>query len=146
MMTRSRDFFTSEQQAQLISAIQEAEKNTSGEIRLHIDTTCDSDVVQRTLEVFDQLKMGETQLKNGVLFYLAIETRDFTIIGDKGIHDLVPENFWDEVKDLVLEHFKQGDFVGGLSEGIKLCGVKLKAHFPYQQDDVNELSDEISFG
>lgn len=144
-MKSSRDFFTSQQQQAIVAAIRTAEKNTSGEIRLHIDLTC-SDVFKRSLQVFDELHMNETELKNGVLFYLAVETKDFAIIGDKGIHDLVPDNFWDEVKDLVITHFKQGDFVGGLSEGIKLCGIKLKEHFPYQKDDINELSDEISFG
>lgn len=145
-MENIRSFFTTEQQRQLISAIREAETETSGEIRLHLDAACDKNVFERALEVFNNLNMHRTKLQNGVLFYLAIDTRDFVIIGDKGISDLVPENFWDEVKDLVISSFKQGHFTEGLTEGIKRCGLKLKNFFPYQSDDINELTDEISFG
>lgn len=145
-MGNVRDFFTAGQQQLLINAIREAEIETSGEIRLHMDTSCDKDVFERALEIFNTLNMDQTKLQNGVLFYLAIETKDFVIIGDKGINDLVPSNFWDEVKDLVIFNFRQGKFVEGLTEGIKQCGLKLKAFFPYQSDDINELIDEISFG
>jgi len=145
-MGNVRNFFTAGQQQLLIDAIREAEAETSGEIRLHLDASCDKNVFERALEVFNKLNMHQTKLQNGVLFYLAIDTRDFVIIGDKGINDLVPENFWDEVKDLVVSSFKQGYFTEGLAEGIKRCGLKLKAFFPYQSDDINELTDEISFG
>lgn len=145
-MGNVRNFFTTGQQQLLIDAIREAEAETSGEIRLHLDASCDKNVFERALEVFNKLNMHQTKLQNGVLFYLAIDTRDFVIIGDKGINDLVPENFWDEVKDLVISSFKQGNFIEGLTEGIKCCGSKLKTFFPYQSDDINELVDEISFG
>lgn len=145
-MGNVRNFFTTGQQQLLFDAIREAEAETSGEIRLHLDASCDKNVFERALEVFNKLNMHQTKLQNGVLFYLAIDTRDFVIIGDKGINDLVPENFWDEVKDLVISSFKQGHFTEGLAEGIKRCGLKLKDFFPYQSDDINELTDEISFG
>lgn len=145
-MMKARDFFTEQQQKEIVAAIQEAERNTSGEIRLHVDYSGHKDVPKRVLQVFEELEMHQTTLKNGVLFYIAIKSHDFVIIGDKGIYDLVPENFWDEIKNTTITHFQQGDFVTGLVDGIKLCGSKLKEHFPYQTDDVNELSDEISFG
>jgi uncharacterized membrane protein len=89
--------------------------------------------------------MQKTELRNGVLFYLAVEDRKFAILGDAGINAKVPENFWDSIKESMLNKFKNNEFADGLVEGITLAGGKLKEHFPYQQGDVNELSDEISF-
>ena len=90
--------------------------------------------------------MHKTKERNGVLFYLAVGNRKFAILGDAGINKVVPENFWDEIKNKMLEYFKEGDFAIGLAEGISMAGHQLSEHFPYQKDDVNELSDEISFG
>ena len=90
--------------------------------------------------------MHKTQARNGVLFYLAVRDRKFAIIGDEGIHKVVPENFWDAIKEQMLSQFKQGDFTSGLTQGIISAGEQLKKYFPYQKDDVNELSDELSFG
>lgn len=145
-MTKSRDFFTLEQQQELKTAIQLAEKNTSGEIRLHIDTSRPKEVFPRAFEVFNTLEISKTELKNGVLFYLSLESREFAVIGDAGINNLVPDDFWDDVRDLVISHFKKEEFVKGLIGGIKLCSFKLKEFFPYQREDVNELTDELSFG
>jgi len=143
---RPVDHFTKEQQKQIVEAIKQAEHNTSGEIRVHIEKSCKIDVLDRAANVFAMLKMHKTKLRNGVLFYLSIEDRKFAILGDAGINAKVPENFWDSVKDTVLEQFKQGNQTEGLIKGILMAGEKLKTHFPYQKDDVNELSDEISFG
>ena len=143
---RPVDHFTKEQQKQLVEAIKQAEFNTSGEIRVHIEEKCKKDVLDRATEVFAMLKMHKTELRNGVLFYLSIEDRKFAILGDAGINAKVPTDFWDTVKNTVLEQFKSGNQTEGLVKGIIMAGEKLKAHFPYQQDDVNELSDEISFG
>ncbi len=85
-------------------------------------------------------------MRNGVLFYLAIEDRKFAILGDAGINARVPSDFWDATKELMVEKFKLGLMAEGLIAGILMAGEQLKSHFPYQQDDVNELSDEISFG
>lgn len=130
----------------IVEAIKQAEHNTSGEIRVHIEKKCKIDVLDRAANVFAMLKMHKTELRNGVLFYLSVEDRKFAILGDVGINIKVPENFWDSVKNTVLEQFKQGNQTEGLIQGILMAGEKLKAHFPYQKDDVNELSDEISFG
>lgn len=96
--------------------------------------------------IFEKLKMHKTKLRNGVLFYLALENRKFAILGDAGINKVVPDNFWEDVKETVLEHFREGNYTDGLVKGILMAGEKLKEHFPYQQDDINELSNDISFG
>lgn len=141
-----KDFFTAEEQQSIVNAIKEAEKETSGEIRVHIDKTCKEDVLDRAAFLFAKLDMHKTELRNGVLFYLATADHKFAIIGDAGINAKVPLNFWDETKNLMLGHFKEGRFAQGLIEGILMSGVQLRTHFPYHKDDVNEISDEISFG
>ena len=139
------NFFTKEEKKQITDAIAEAELNTSGEIRLHVEGKCKIDVLDRAAYVFEKLEMHKTAQRNGVLFYLAVYDRKFAILGDGGINQLVPENFWDEIKETMLALFKDGKFADGLSKGILMAGEQLKANFPYQTDDVNELSDEISF-
>jgi len=141
----ARDFFSSDQKATIKNAIQEAEKNTSGEIRVHLESRCEEDVLDRAAYIFEQLKMHETALRNGVLFYLAVKDRKFAILGDAGINAAVPENFWDIIKEEMLKHFKEEKFTTGLQTGILMAGEQLGEHFPYQKNDVNELSDDISF-
>lgn len=141
-----KDLFTPEQKQQVVSAIKEAEKNTSGEIRVHIDKNCKEDVLDRAAFLFDLLNMQKTAERNGVLIYIATEDRQLAILGDAGINQKVPLNFWDSTKDLMISHFKQGNFTEGLSKGILLAGEQLQQHFPYHKDDNNELSDDISFG
>lgn len=141
-----KDLFTAKQQATIVAAIKEAEQNTSGEIKVHIEKKCKEEVLDHAAFIFDALEMQNTELRNGVLIYLAVEDRKLAILGDAGINLKVPKNFWDSTKDLMLSHFKKGEFTEGLSNGIKLAGEQLKAHYPYESDDVNELSDDISFG
>ena len=143
---KAKDFFTKEQKEEITAAIKEAELNTSGEIRAHIENSFKGDVLDRAADIFRMLQMHKTDLRNGVLFYLAIKNKEFAILGDGGINAKVPENFWDSIKVQMLEKFKEEKFSEGLSIGIKLAGEQLKSHFPYQSDDVNELSDDISFG
>lgn len=139
------NFFSKEEKQQIKDAIAEAELNTSGEIRLHMEGKCMIDVLDRAAYIFEKLEMNQTALRNGVLFYLAVHDRKFAILGDAGINKLVPLNFWDGIKETMLEFFKDGKFVDGLSKGILMAGEQLKVNFPYSGDDVNELSDEISF-
>jgi len=139
------NFFSKEEKKQITDAIAAAELNTSGEIRLHVEGKCKIDVLDRAAYVFEKLEMNKTAQRNGVLFYLAIYDHKFAILGDGGINQLVPENFWDEIKKTMLGYFKEGKFAEGLSKGILMAGEQLKANFPYQKEDVNELSDEISF-
>ena len=129
----------------VVEAIKQAELNTSGEIKVHIENRCKGDVEKRSLVVFDKLKLNETQLRNGVLIYLAVKDRKFAILGDEGINQVVEDGFWNDVKDLMLSLFKEGRFAEGLEQGIHRCGEKLKTYFPYQSDDVNEIPDEISY-
>lgn len=138
--------FTTEQKQQIENAIKKAELNTSGEIRVHIEPSCNIDVLDRASEVFAQLKMHKTELRNGVLFYVSIKDRKYAILGDAGINTKTPDDFWDKIKTEMLELFKNNDISGGLERGILMAGEQLKAHFPHQKDDINELSDEISFG
>lgn len=140
------NFFTAEQKQALLEAIQSAEKDTSGEIRIHLEKNCSEDVLDRAAFLFEKLKMHETMLRNGVLFYLSVADRKFAILGDAGINAVTPENFWDEIKEAVLANFKEGKFAEGLSLGIQMTGTALKQHFPYKADDINELSDTISYG
>ena len=139
------NFFSKEEKKQITDAIAEAEKNTSGEIRLHVEGHCKIDVLDRAAYVFEKLEMHETAQRNGVLFYLAVYDRKFAILGDAGINQVVPANFWDDIKETMLAFFKEGKFSDGISKGILMAGEQLKAQFPFQKNDVNELSDEISF-
>ena len=145
-MSKVEDFLTANQEQILIQAIKTAEKNTSGEIRVHIEKETELPTFERALEVFHTLEMNATQLRNGVLFYIAVESKKFAILGDEGINELVPDDFWDEEKELVLSYFKKGEFSTGLELAILEVGKKLKEYFPYMSDDTNELSDEISKG
>lgn len=142
---KASSFFTKEQQAHILTSIKEAENETSGEIRVHIETSCTGDVLDRAAWIFKKLGMHKTAERNGVLFYLAVRNRKFAIIGDAGINAKVPDGFWDKVKELLEKHFKEEKFSEGLVKGLLLAGLQLKEHFPHLKDDVNELADEISF-
>jgi len=144
-MPNAKNFFTKEQQEAIRQAIMNAELDTSGEIRVHIENSCKGDTLDRALAIFNKLGMEKTAGRNGVLIYLAIKNRKFAIIGDKGIHDAVGENYWASIKNRMLDHFRENRFTDGLIEAISETGKQLKTNFPYQTDDKNELSDEISF-
>ena len=137
---------TKEDKLLVKQAIEAAELNTSGEIRVHIESTLKDDVLDRAAYIFKALNMHKTKDRNGILFYLAQESRKFAILGDAGINAKVPSDFWDIIKEKMQISFAEGKFAAGLSEGIMLAGEQLKTHFPYAKDDSNELSDEISFG
>lgn len=141
----ARKFFSKEDQQKILDAVKYAEQLTSGEIRVHLETHCKGDQIARALYIFKHLGMHQTALRTGVLFYLAVEDRKLAILGDQGINEVVQEGFWDEVKDLMVQHFKEGQYTLGLCEGIRLAGEQLIHHFPRKQDDINELSDDISF-
>ena len=141
----ARMFFSKEEQQKIVAAIKEAELNTSGEIRVHIENRCKGEALERAAEIFYELKMDHTAARNGILFYLAVKDHKFAIIGDEGINRNVEHDFWNDIKDEMTSKFKEGQFTEGLVAGILKCGNKLKQYFPYQKDDVNELSDEISF-
>lgn len=145
-MSKVEDFLTKEEEQAIVETIRVAEKNTSGEIRVHIEKTTSMDAYERAMEVFHLLKMDETELKNGVLIYLAVADKTFVICGDDGLNKLVSNDFWDCTRDIMVSHFKKGDYKQGLIDGILNAGEQLKKHFPWQEGDTNELSNEISKG
>jgi uncharacterized membrane protein len=145
-MKKAEDFFSIEDKEKIIEAIKSAEKDTSGEIRVHLENNLKGDVLDRAAFLFEKLQMHTTKDRNGVLFYLAINDRKFAILGDAGINAVAPGNFWDEIKEKAISFFKEEKFTEGLVTGISMAGNALKVHFPYKSDDVNELTDEISFG
>ena len=143
-MSKTEDFLSKAEEQEIVLAIVEAEKNTSGEIRVHIEEHTEKLPLEWAQEVFFKLKMDETQDRNGVLFYVCVSDKKFAIIGDKGINEAVESDFWDCTKDTVIANFKEGNFKKGLVEGILRAGERLKKYFPFQSDDTNELSNEIS--
>ncbi|MCC9135825.1 TPM domain-containing protein [Pontibacter silvestris] len=142
-----KDTITEADEQKIMAAIQDAEQNTSGEIRVHIENYCEGEVLDRATEVFAELHMHKTKLRNGVLFYVAMEDHQFAVLGDAGINAIVPGNYWEDITQEVIKHFKQKQYAEGLAKGIRMAGEQLKTHFPYdQKGDINELSDDISFG
>ncbi len=144
-METLRSFFTEDDERLILSAIQNAESRTSGEIRVRIEKKAGKNAIAVARKAFEALGMRDTELHNGVLFVLALKDRKFVILGDDGIDEKVPSGFWDKVKDVVLEHFRKDLFAKGLAEGIKLAGEQLSTFFPYQKGDIDELPDAISY-
>lgn len=142
---KEREFLSQKDEEEIVEAIRTAEKKTSGEIRVHLEKTSgDKDIFERAMEVFHLLKMDNTKEDNGVLIYVAVEDRNFVIYGDRGINEVVPDDFWESTKDSIVAQFKKGNFKQGLVDGILKAGEQLQAHFPWTDGDENELSDQIS--
>lgn len=140
-----KGFLSKKEEKEIVDAIRKAEEKTSGEIRVHLERSTDgADIFERAMEVFHMLKMDNTKQDNGVLIYVAVEDRNFVIYGDKGINEVVPDDFWESTKNLIVSHFKKGHFKDGLVEGVLKAGEQLQKHFPWDEDDTNELSDQIS--
>lgn len=144
-MMKASAFFTREQQEAIVRAIGEAEHATSGEIQVHIETSCKADVLDEAAWLFGKVGMHKTADRNGVLIYLALNERKFAIIGDTGINAVVPPGFWDNIRDHMKQRFSENLFTEGLTEGIIMAGEQLKEHFPHGRNDVNEIIDTISF-
>jgi uncharacterized membrane protein len=137
--------FTEDEQHRIQKAVADAEKNTSGEIRVCMEKTCSDNPLDRAVKYFAQLEMHKTKLRNGVLIYVATVDRKFAIIGDAGINNVVPADFWDGTKEAMLNHFKYGNLVEGIVTGITGAGDQLKKYFPHLLNDKNELPDDIAF-
>lgn len=142
----ARNYFSKEEQATIVEAIKAAENKTSGEIRVHLENHCKDEALDRAAQLFAQLKMHKTELRNGVLIYLAVEDHKFCIIGDAGINEKVADDFWEDITSNTIQLFKEGKSAEGMVYAIHQSGEELKADFPVAEDDINELSDEISFG
>ena len=139
-------FFTKEQEQRIVTSIRGAEGHTSGEIRVHLERELIGDALNVAARVFHELEMDSTDERNGVLIFIVPSMHRFAILGDKGINEKVPTDFWDEVRDVMQQYFRQGKFAEGVIEAVSLTGQKLKAYFPRKSDDRNELPDEISYG
>jgi uncharacterized membrane protein len=147
MASKIEDFLSAEDETSIINAIRKAENNTSGEIRIHLEHSLKgNDAFDRATEVFDFLHMNNTKHSNGVLIYVAVSDRTLVIMGDKGINDVVPPQFWERTKDIIITHFKNNNIAKGLEEGVLNAGKQLQKYFPKRQGDVNELGDTISVG
>ncbi len=145
-MNKVEAFLTAEEEQEIVDAILEAEKNTSGEIRVHIESSAQMDHFSRAQQVFHFLKMDNTKDENGVLLYVAVDDKKFVIYGDRGIDKAVPKGFWESTKDVIAQHFKEGAFKKGIVAGILKAGEELEEHFPWHHGDRNELSNEVSKG
>jgi uncharacterized membrane protein len=145
---KKKDFFTQEENKQLVDAIQKAEHQTSGEVRLFVESKCKYvDALDRAQEIFAGLKMHETELRNATLIYVAIKDKQAAVFGDQGIHQKVGEQYWKDVVSKMLLQFRNQKLADGICQGIHDLGEALKSHFPYNSDtDKNELPDEIVFG
>lgn len=135
-----------EQQLRIVDAIVKAEDCTSGEIRVHVEPKCKTDPVSRAIKVFNRLEMYDTAARNGVVIYLAYESRVCAIVGDVAINEVIPEGFWDGILANMKAAFAAGSFTEGIVATVEAVGNALSEFFPYQSDDVNEQPDDISFG
>jgi uncharacterized membrane protein len=145
---KKKEFFTEEEKQQLVRAVQEAEKDTSGEVRVFIESRCRFvDAVDRAQEIFFKLRMNETELRNATLVYVAVKDKQAAVFGDEGIHQKVGEKYWQDVVSNMLLQFRQQNLAEGICQGIHGLGKALQLYFPYNRDtDKNELPDEIVFG
>lgn len=143
---KAEELFQEADRARIHQAVHNAELLTSGEIRVFMEDECRNDVLDRAAFIFAQLEMHETDLRNGVLIYLAVDDRKFCIIGDAGIHHIVGNNFWQEITGKMGVYFKENLFVDGIEYAVRKVGEQLSTHFPRHKDDINELPNDIIFG
>lgn len=145
-MAATISLFTLDEQNSIIDSIAQAESKTSGEIRVHIENFCLGDPVKRAARIFSNIGMNKTKLKNGVLFFLAVKSKKFSIVGDSGINNIVSADFWNGIKEKLAKDFSENKFAEGLCRGIQKAGEQLQTHFPIKEGDKNELANNISFG
>jgi uncharacterized membrane protein len=138
-------FFSQKEKTAITEAVQLAEKQTSGEIRVHLEKKARENFMGHAQHVFEEIGMTQTEKRNGVLIFIGIKSRQFAILGDQGINEVVPKDFWDEIKESMLLDFKQDRFADGVLKAIEKTGEKLKTYFPYQKEDSNEIRDCISY-
>ncbi len=139
-------FFSPEEEQLIVQAIAKAELQTSGEIKLHVESRCWFSAMWRAKKLFALLNLHRTEQKNGVLIYIAVKSRKFAILGDYGINERVGQNFWNQTKEIMQAEFRNGNFFAGALKGIESVGEQLGKHFPFQKNDTNELSNDVSYG
>lgn len=143
---RVDQFFTEEESEAVVAAIGAVESKSSAEVRVHIESTCSGDPLEQAVKVFYKLKMDKTADRNGVLVYIAVKSKKCAIVGDTGINKVVERDFWDTCTAKMVQCFREGEYADGIIAALEMSSERLSAHFPRLVDDVNELSDEISFG
>ena len=143
---KKKQFFTHDEEKQIMTAIRTAETASSGEIRVFVESNCSTTVEKRTVEVFKQLKMNRTRERNAVLVYLATESRHFAVFGDEGIHKKMGFQFWTSEAAVFKTALEKGDVIGGICRVIVDIGETLRVHFPHSSDDKNELPDKPVYG
>lgn len=142
----ARQFLTERDEQQIVKAINAAEQKTSGEVRVHIEHHCEGNALERAARIFHDLGMDETKLENGVLIYIATEDHKASVYAGRGIHEKVKDGFWNDILQILINHFKKEQYEEGIEEAIRKVGNKLEELFPYhQKGDLDELSNEISF-
>ncbi|MBC7694878.1 MAG: TPM domain-containing protein [Burkholderiales bacterium] len=144
-MLFKKKLLSSTDEARLIEAIKSAESKTSGELRVHIEETCDGDALEACKKMFAVLNMHQTKDRNGILFFLAIKSKSFAVWGDEGIHKKVTEEFWEDITECAIGYFKRHDLISGLEKAVEMCGEKLHLYFPLEHDDKDELTNDISY-
>ena len=147
-LSKKKDFFSIEENEMIVEAIRDAEKQTSGEVRVFVESHCRFiDPLDRAKEIFSQLKMEKTALRNGVVFYVALKDKQLAVFADSGIHSATGQQYWEDVVKHILLLFNKESYAVGIRECISKIGEALKNHFPYdEKTDKNELPDEIIFG
>lgn len=144
---RKRNFFDDEEQKLIVNAISKAERRTSGEVRVFVESKCKYvDAIDRAYEIFGQLNMHTTKERNGVLVYVAVDDHQLAVFGDEGIHQKVGQDYWNKEVRKMLGDFNRDDYAKGIADCVEDIGQALQTHFPYTDGDKNELSDEIAFG
>ena len=146
-LRRKKKFFSPGEQQLIVAAIQKAERSTSGEVRVFVESRCSyMDALDRAVEVFAQMRMQNTAERNGVLVYVAIKDQQLAVFGDEGIHRKVGDEYWNTEVIKMLRDFNRDDYAKGIAGCVEDIGEALQQFFPYTDGDKNELSDEIEFG
>jgi len=128
------------------AAIAASETLHMGEIRFAIEPNLPFLAVlgkrsakKRALELFSQLHVWDTELNNGVLIYLLLADHDFEILADRGIHQHVGNQGWENVSQEMEALFRQGRFEAGVLHGIAKISEYLVRHYPATGARENEL-------
>ena len=147
-LRKKKEFFNAEEKQRIVEAIQQAEKQTSGEVRIFVENRCSyMDALDRATELFFKHQMRNTADRNAVLVYMAVKDRQLAIFGDEGIHKKVGDEYWNKLVQQMIAHFNKENFAEGIRQCVLEVGEALKSHFPYNKDtDKNELPDDIMFG
>jgi uncharacterized membrane protein len=146
---KRKELLPKEEQAKVVAAIQQAEKQTSGELRVFVESRCKYvDAIDRAAELFFHMKMEQTKLHNGVIVYVALQDKQSAILGDTGIYKVTGgPAYWKNILKEMNTRFRNEAVAEGLVYAVSRIGATLSEYFPYDPlTDKNELPDDIVFG